>query len=139
MKSLLFALLMQTAILAQPVVLNRSSAIVIDEREPGAVRKAANDLASDLEKSFDMPVYLEHSTRCAIMAERWLGLGQNVRNFVFVTVGYGVGVGIFSNGRFVGGRDQMAGELGHIRIDPAATDHCRTTRRLCLLSTTDRF
>jgi len=89
-------------------------------------------LASNLEANFDLPVYLEHSTRCAIMAERWLGLGQNVRNFAFVTVGYGVGVGIFSNGRFVGGRDKMAGELGHITIDPAARDLCRCGKTGCL-------
>ncbi len=89
-------------------------------------------LAAEVEKSFDLPVFLDHSTRCAILAERWLGLGQNVRNFVFVTVGYGVGVGIFSNGRFVGGRDLMAGELGHIRIDPAASDQCRCGKTGCL-------
>ncbi len=89
-------------------------------------------LAAELAKSFDLPVFLDHSTRCAILAERWLGLGQNVRNFVYVTVGYGVGVGIYSNGRFVGGRDLMAGELGHIRIDPAATDQCRCGKTGCL-------
>ena len=89
-------------------------------------------LAAHLERNFDLPVYLEHSTRCAIMAERWFGLGQNVRNFAFVTVGSGVGVGIFSNGRFVGGRDQMAGELGHITIDPAARDLCRCGKTGCL-------
>jgi hypothetical protein len=37
---------------AQPLVINRTSAIVLDPREPGAVRKAASDLATDMEKVF---------------------------------------------------------------------------------------
>ncbi len=52
MKSLLFALILQTAIAAQPVIVNRSTSIVIDEREPGPVRKAAQDLVSDMQKVF---------------------------------------------------------------------------------------
>ncbi len=37
---------------AQPLVLNRTTALVVDHREPGAVRRAAQDLASDLRKVF---------------------------------------------------------------------------------------
>lgn len=89
-------------------------------------------VAQELQKTFGFPVYLEHPTRSAIIAERWMGLAQGTQNFIYVMVGQGVGVGIFSNGRFVGGRDDMAGELGHIRIDPDAADVCRCGKTGCL-------
>src|SRR5690606_16356041 len=68
----------------------------------------------------------------SVLAEKWHGLGQNVDNFMYVMVGYGIGVGIFSNGSFVGGRDQMAGEIGHITVDPRAKDVCKCGKKGCL-------
>jgi hypothetical protein len=51
-----FALLLHiaagAALLAQPVVFDRTSVIVLDPREPGAVRKAAADLARDMQQVF---------------------------------------------------------------------------------------
>jgi predicted NBD/HSP70 family sugar kinase len=89
-------------------------------------------LTPELEEIFSLPVYLEHPTHSAIRAERWVGLAQGVRDFIDVMVGHVVGVGVFSNGRFVGGRDQMAGEVGHIRIDPDGSDVCRCGKTGCL-------
>ncbi len=89
-------------------------------------------LVEELQKTFKFPIYLEHATRSAILAEHWVGLAQNTRNFLYVMVGNGVGVGIFSNGKFVGGRDQMAGEIGHIRMDPDGNDLCRCGKTGCL-------
>jgi predicted NBD/HSP70 family sugar kinase len=89
-------------------------------------------LMSELRKSIDTPIFLEPANVTCILAERWLGRAQNVRNCMYVRAGHGIGVGIYSNGQFVGGRDQMAGQLGHMTIEPAAQDLCHCGRRGCL-------
>jgi glucokinase len=47
-------------------------------------------------------------------------------------MGRGIGAGIVTDGAYVGGRDHMAGEFGHITIDPAATDRCNCHKAGCL-------
>jgi predicted NBD/HSP70 family sugar kinase len=49
---------------------------------------------------------------------RWFGEGRNCESFVVVTLGTGVGCGLFLNGRLHVGVSGMAGEIGHIPIEP---------------------
>jgi predicted NBD/HSP70 family sugar kinase len=61
---------------------------------------------------------MENAANACVLAEVWFGQGELVRDVAVVTVSEGVGVGIFSGGRLVVGANGMAGELGHIAIDP---------------------
>src|SRR4030095_16042129 len=56
---------------------------------------------------------------CAL-AHRGLGDrgGDAPRDFVYVTVGDGVGAGVVVNGEVVRGHNNTAGEFGHVPIDP---------------------
>lgn len=89
-------------------------------------------LVEELQRAFHLPVYLEHLVRVAVLAERWAGLARTTRNFIFLMVGYGVGVGMFNNGRMIGSREGRTGELGHMRVDPGVSDVCRCGRKGCL-------
>ena len=89
-------------------------------------------LLERLQKAFELPIFLEQAHRTAILAERWLGLAQNCDNCVYVLAGHGIGASIFADGRLLCGRDQMAGELGHIIVEPDAQDRCNCGKRGCL-------
>jgi len=79
-----------------------------------------------------MPVFLDVDSRISVVAERTFGAARGCENFVYLEAGRGVGIGVFADGRHVGGRDGMAGEFGHMTIDPRAQDPCRCGKRGCL-------
>lgn len=81
-----------------------------------------------LEK-FNWPSFLQHPTFvindavAALMAEAKLGVAQNKKNVVLLTLGTGVGGAILIDGKPYQGNFQKAGHIGHIVIDDeGATD-----------------
>jgi glucokinase-like ROK family protein len=84
-----------------------------------------------LQGELNVPVYLENDVNTLTLTERWFGHGQGVDNFLTVTVGRGVGLGIVANGEFYRGQNGGAGELGHITIDPDGP-LCACGKRGCL-------
>jgi predicted NBD/HSP70 family sugar kinase len=76
------------------------------------------DLRGPLEKATGLPVDLENAANACVLAEVWFGQAERTSNLVVVTVSEGLGVGIFSDGRLVHGRNGMAGEFGHVPLDP---------------------
>jgi fructokinase len=74
---------------------------------------------ADLEKLLDRPVAIQNDANCFAMAEARLGAGQG-RKLVFgVIMGTGCGGGIVYNGEVFTGAQAIAGEWGHMSIDPA--------------------
>ena len=71
-----------------------------------------------LESKLHIPVYIENDVNTLTLTERWFGHGQGVDNFLTVTVGRGVGLGIVVNGQFYRGQIGGAGEFGHTTINP---------------------
>ena len=70
-------------------------------------------LASELR----MPCYLERDTNVAVMAEWRYGAAQGTRDAMYITVSTGVGGGIISDGRPLGGAGGLAGEVGHLVVE----------------------
>jgi N-acetylglucosamine repressor len=62
-------------------------------------------------------VYVENEAMSSAICENWLGVCQNVENFVCVNIKSGIGAGIFTNGRLYRGAGGSAGEVGHIVVD----------------------
>ncbi|HVJ54743.1 MAG TPA: ROK family protein [Aliidongia sp.] len=60
---------------------------------------------------------IENDANLVTLAERWFGCGQDVENFVVVTVEGGVGMGHFIHGDLYHGHHGMGTEFGHIKID----------------------
>ena len=75
-------------------------------------------VADWLEAQTGLPTVLENDANCAAIGEAWLGAGKDFSDFILLTLGTGVGGGIFLNGRLFTGRDGAAGELGLITLDP---------------------
>jgi len=76
------------------------------------------DLKGPLERATGMRVELENAANACALAEVWFGHTEKIRDFVVVTVSEGVGTGIFMNGQLTKGRNGMAGEFGHVPLDP---------------------
>jgi len=90
------------------------------------------DLVGPLQKALGLPCFLEISHNACVMAERWLGVAQGSDDCVFLIVGNGVGIGAYTGGHLLLGARNIAGELGHITIDPQASDHCNCGKSGCL-------
>lgn len=75
-------------------------------------------LADWLEEKTGLFTVLENDANCAAIGEAWLGAGKKFDNFILLTLGTGVGGGIFINGKLFTGRDGAAGELGLITLNP---------------------
>jgi len=73
-------------------------------------------LQRTLEERFGMVTLIEDDARTSAMAERWYGLGRNVQDLVFITMGIGIGGGVVSGGKIVRGTNGLCGQVGHMTI-----------------------
>jgi predicted NBD/HSP70 family sugar kinase len=89
------------------------------------------DLASRLEARLRLPVIVENDVRALTMAEQMFGLGVNSSSFAVVTIGAGVGCGIFVNDRVIEGAHGVSGEIGHLPLAPGNLV-CSCGRRGCV-------
>ena len=76
-------------------------------------------LKAIFETRFKREVTLVNDANAAAMGERHFGDARELDNFAVVTMGTGIGLGIYINGNLYTGDNGMAGELGHtvIHID----------------------
>jgi len=72
------------------------------------------DVAGYFQDKFNVPVGFDTDVNGSAMGEHLYGAGQNISDFVYVTVGTGIGAGIFVNGELLKG--MVHSELGHIRL-----------------------
>lgn len=72
----------------------------------------------DIIKSrFGFSVYLQNDANACALAEWKYGAGRGFDNIIFLTFGTGMGAGLILNGRLYAGTNDMAGEVGHMRLD----------------------
>lgn len=76
-------------------------------------------------------VALENDANVAALGEHWLGAGRGVDDVLVVTLGTGVGGGLVLGGRLYSGPGGMAGEIGHVVVDPRGP-RCGCGRLGCL-------
>lgn len=69
-----------------------------------------------IQEKVSLPTYIENDVNTLTLSEKLFGGGHDTENFLVVTVGRGVGLGIVMNGQFYRGNSGGAGELGHTRI-----------------------
>ena len=61
---------------------------------------------------------VENDANAAALGEFWKGAGSGSNSMLMITIGTGLGGGIVLNGELWRGEDGMAGEIGHIILDP---------------------
>ncbi len=67
---------------------------------------------------FGVKAVLQNDANACAVAEWKFGAGQGLQNVIFLTFGTGLGAGLILDGRLYCGSDDMAGELGHMRLAP---------------------
>jgi len=70
-----------------------------------------------LEKEFKLPVNLQNDANAGALAEWKFGAGKGYRNLIFLTMGTGMGAGLILNNKLYCGTNDLAGEVGHIRLN----------------------
>lgn len=110
--------------------------ILLDE---GIIARAPNlagwnhyPLRDKLESRLRCPVIVENDANAAALGEVWKGAGHDVDDLVLLTLGTGIGGGIISRGRVLHGHLGMAGELGHMTVEPNSRVRCGCGNRGCL-------
>jgi glucokinase len=76
-------------------------------------------------------VILENDANVAALGEKWLGAARDVDDMAMLTLGTGVGGGIVIRGRIWHGMTGMAGEFGHMTVEPEGPP-CGCGNRGCL-------
>ena len=74
---------------------------------------------------------IEHDVKALALGEQMFGHGRDVSTFAVVTVGVGIGCGLILDNQLVRGKSGIAGELGHLVLDPAGSQ-CACNKRGCL-------
>ena len=86
------------------------------------------DLLSSIRQVTSKPVDLENDANAAALAEALMGAGVDEPNFLYATLGTGIGGGVILNGALYRGPHGDAGEIGHIIMDAWAREGARDPR-----------
>ncbi|WP_169582055.1 ROK family transcriptional regulator [Microbacterium thalassium] len=107
------------------------------DRDGGIVRDSpllgwqAIPLARTLQDVTGIPTVLENDVRALAVTELFFGSGRDVESFAVITIGTGIGCGLYLHGRVVQGAHGVAGEIGHLPLGPADAV-CSCGRRGCV-------
>lgn len=108
------------------------------DRETGMAEEAINlgwrqvPVAEELRRRLGgVPFAVDNDANAAALGEALAGAGQGFASALCLTIGTGVGSGIVLEGRLWHGATGMAGEIGHITVDPEGRA-CNCGRRGCL-------
>jgi predicted NBD/HSP70 family sugar kinase len=75
------------------------------------------DLHGELQRVLETQIEMENAANACLFSERWFGNFSGASNMIVVSVSEGVGAGLLVDGRVVRGRDDMAGEFGHMPVE----------------------
>lgn len=77
------------------------------------------DIRRALQQGLALQVEMDNDANACLLSESWSGRLNGVQHAVLVAVSEGVGTAILSNGQLLSGCNGLAGEFGHIQIDPS--------------------
>ena len=75
-------------------------------------------IKSRIERATGLRVEMDNVANACALSEVWFGDSDGTHDLVAVNVSEGIGTGIFANGQLLRGDNGMAGEFGHVQIDP---------------------
>ena len=101
------------------------------EQAPNLIWKGVIPFADMLSAKTNLPCRLTNDANAGALGEKIYGGAKNLDDFIFVTLGTGLGSGFVANGSLIYGHDGFAGELGHTIYDINGRD-CKCGRKGCL-------
>lgn len=88
------------------------------------------DIKSALERETELQVEIDNDANACLLSELWFGHLEGVRNAVLIAVSEGLGAAILAGGQLHSGFNGLAGEFGHIPMDPRGPQ-CGCGQRGC--------
>jgi glucokinase len=113
--------------IAAPAARHREGTI----QSPANLQWGTVDIVNLLKPYYELPIVLTNDSNAAALGEMKFGLAKGMKNFVVITMGTGLGAGIVVDGRLLYGENGVAGELGHMTIEPGGR-LCGCKRRGCV-------
>ncbi len=113
--------------IAAPAARHREGTI----QSPANLQWGTVDIVNVLKPYYDLPIVLINDSNAAALGEMKFGVAKGMKNFVVITMGTGLGAGIVVDGRLLYGENGVAGELGHMTIEPGGR-LCGCKRRGCV-------
>jgi len=100
---------------------------------PNLPWKGVLPFVEKMQEVIGIPVVITNDANAAAMGEHAYGVAKDMDHFIMITLGTGVGSGIFIDGKIVYGHDGFAGELGHTIMDYSENARlCGCGRKGCL-------
>lgn len=75
------------------------------------------DVVTPLQERFGVRTSLQNDANACALAEWKWGAGRGCRNMIFLTFGTGMGAGLILDGKLYAGTNDLAGEVGHVRLE----------------------
>ena len=87
----------------------------------------------DLARQYDVPLMVDNDANLGALAEHWWGVGRDADDIAYIKVATGIGSGHVIGGEIYRGATGVAGEIGHVAIDPQG-ERCVCGLRGCLVT-----
>ncbi len=87
--------------------------------------------ASEMRRRLEIPVMVDNDANLGALAEAAFGAARDAGDLIYLKVSSGIGAGLILNGRLYRGSAGLAGELGHVLVNPDGIV-CRCGNRGCL-------
>jgi predicted NBD/HSP70 family sugar kinase len=87
--------------------------------------------ADELAERTGLAVRIINDANAGVLAERRFGAARDCANVIYLRLASGIGAGLVCDGRMQLGSDGLAGELGHVTVEPLGA-MCRCGNRGCL-------
>ena len=89
------------------------------------------DLLGALRSRFKVPAFVDNDANLGALAEHHWGKAVGIDDFAYLKVATGIGAGLMIDGEIYRGATGVAGEIGHVAIDPRGP-RCVCGNRGCL-------
>lgn len=88
------------------------------------------NIVAEINKFFNVPIYLRNDAKCAALAEKSRGGLQKCDDAIFVTLGTGIGGAVFLGGKLLKPKEYEGFEIGHTVIQKNGIQ-CNCGRKGC--------
>jgi predicted NBD/HSP70 family sugar kinase len=89
------------------------------------------DTVAEMQDRLDLPVHLDNDANIGALGESTFGAGEGAAVMAYLRLSAGIGAGLVIGGRPFRGAHGVAGEIGHVLVDPQGPI-CRCGNRGCL-------
>jgi predicted NBD/HSP70 family sugar kinase len=103
---------------------------------PGLTGRA---FVRELAECLGQPVTLDNDINLAALGEQWQGVARGVSNFVFLSIGTGLGAGVVVDGELRRGHNGAAGEIDYVRAGDESINPDAASVSACASQLADRY